>query len=992
MARRAFVLALMLTWGGVLARSPAGAEDAADPPRLLWEKDADRVVAAAAQGPDALASAVRSPAVDPWILADTLAARGAWDAATAVVAAWKGPRFEHLAAYVEGQRKTPLDAAVRAARDRVALAAKGGGNLARALEEADAAPRTLDGVPGAWLLHLRGRILASMGRDADAVEAFRRSADVAEAVGWKEQMHASLQQGGILAFRGHQEEVALALVRRQVVVAEQIATPEDLAGSVINVGSLCAKLHRWDEAVLWLRRGLDLTMPSVGGDAAKLRNYRLNDLVALGQLHYHRGEYAHAVGILAEAPALAASLGRAVERGIVLLFLGKARLALELAEEGATAFAQAAEVFEATGDVARRREALRGEAACLLDRGDAEGALAVHDRLAALAGSPPPSAGERVSDLGERALALQEAGRHDEADRAYAEALAVATAADDHDSASWVRLNRATLLCEQGRYAQARPLLEAALAAAERAGAAYDERHALRWLAEVALAEGDPARARAHVDRGLARTTTLIANLSDAEAARARGALAALLHVGLQAALAQGDAAGGLRYVETGRGLGFLEMLGARGTDAAAAVPPGLREAADAANRRVVEARDHVATATTATDLAARRAARRELDEALAAFEVARGAIERESKLAADVAYPQAADAESIARALPSDAALVAYARVRSDLYALVLRANGTVRPVRLGDLSSLEPLVDAFLAAAPDPTSTVDPAPLRDRLVTPLALGADVRRVVVVPAGSLHLLPFAALMPDRDVSYAPSGTVLLRLGRPTAASDAGVLALGDPDYAGASARTSAAARPGAGLTRLPATAVEVRRVAAAPGDVVLVGPEATEEGLRRALGSRPRWHAVHVACHGLLDADRPALSALALTPAGLDDGYLTALEVGALRIDADLVVLSACETSKGRLEACEGVVGLARSFMLAGTPRVVCSLWKVDDEATQALMGKLYELWRPPPQSGRTPASPATALRQAQAYVRAQPRWQHPYYWAAWVLWGVAD
>ena len=78
-----------------------------------------------------------------------------------------------------------------------------------------------------------------------------------------------------------------------------------------------------------------------------------------------------------------------------------------------------------------------------------------------------------------------------------------------------------------------------------------------------------------------------------------------------------------------------------------------------------------------------------------------------------------------------------------------------------------------------------------------------------------------------------------------------------------------------------------------------------------------------------------------------------------------------------------------ARAFMYAGTPRVVCSLWKVEDDATRALMVKFYELWRPGDAEG---LGAAAALRAAQAHVRSHEKWRHPLYWAAWVLWGLPD
>lgn len=133
--------------------------------------------------------------------------------------------------------------------------------------------------------------------------------------------------------------------------------------------------------------------------------------------------------------------------------------------------------------------------------------------------------------------------------------------------------------------------------------------------------------------------------------------------------------------------------------------------------------------------------------------------------------------------------------------------------------------------------------------------------------------------------------------------------------------------------------------------------------------------------------------SSLALTAEVGDGGFLTSSEVFRWQIPCDLAVLSACETAKGRVYRSEGIVGLTGAFMFAGARRVLCSLWKVDDDATQALMIKFYQLWRQPPAgrgSARAPMGAAEALENAQAFVRSQEKWKHPYYWAAWVLWGL--
>ena len=174
-------------------------------------------------------------------------------------------------------------------------------------------------------------------------------------------------------------------------------------------------------------------------------------------------------------------------------------------------------------------------------------------------------------------------------------------------------------------------------------------------------------------------------------------------------------------------------------------------------------------------------------------------------------------------------------------------------------------------------------------------------------------------------------------------------------------------------------------------GGVRLLGARATEAGLREAVRDpkHPRWRSIHLACHGIANATQPSLSALAVTPAGEDDGFLTALEVLEMRMSADLAVLSACESGRGKLVRGEGLVGLARAFMI-GAPRVIVSLWKVDDQATLALMKKFYELWNPKDSSAKM--GTAAALKKAQEYVRSQEGWKHPQFWAPWLLWGLPD
>ncbi len=309
---------------------------------------------------------------------------------------------------------------------------------------------------------------------------------------------------------------------------------------------------------------------------------------------------------------------------------------------------------------------------------------------------------------------------------------------------------------------------------------------------------------------------------------------------------------------------------------------------------------------------------------------------------------------------------------------------NDAERVVPLGSAKDVVAACEALDASDPniDPTDAL--AALQEQLIAPLKLDAAVKQVLVSPEGSLCYLPFGALFKERTVAMTPSGTTLVLLKEQVRDPGKGILALGDPDYNGVSEGAQAIYYRGRRLAPLVASRKEAETI----GSKTLIGEKASEAGLRAALKTQPVWRAVHFACHGLVRPKKPMLSSLALSSQGEDDGFLTALEILRMQIPADLAVLSACETATGKIVKGEGIVGLTRAFMFAGAPRIICSLWKVDDEATQALMIKFYELWNPKEGEG---LSASVALQQAQAHVRSQAKWKHPYYWAAWALWGLS-
>jgi len=147
------------------------------------------------------------------------------------------------------------------------------------------------------------------------------------------------------------------------------------------------------------------------------------------------------------------------------------------------------------------------------------------------------------------------------------------------------------------------------------------------------------------------------------------------------------------------------------------------------------------------------------------------------------------------------------------------------------------------------------------------------------------------------------------------------------------------------------------------------------------------KYRIVHFATHGLLNSAHPELSGLLFSLVDErgepENGFLPLQEIYHMKLNADLVVLSACQTALGKEVSGEGLIGLTQGFMYAGSPRVVASLWKVDDAATAELMEQFYKAMLQENQG------PAAALRQAQLKMLKTKNWQHPYYWSAFTIQG---
>ena len=400
---------------------------------------------------------------------------------------------------------------------------------------------------------------------------------------------------------------------------------------------------------------------------------------------------------------------------------------------------------------------------------------------------------------------------------------------------------------------------------------------------------------------------------------------------------------------------------------------------------------------------------------------------------------------EAVQATIPDDTALVEYvyytprdttsarfAPKGLSFVAFVLHKTGEPIAVDLGDALVVKSAIDDLRKSLSAKGDVLPNAKrVHELVVAPLQkhLKSSDKRLVVSPDEDLNLVPFAALVDDRgrflvqdfEITYVTSGRDLLRIAASGAqrSSNSKPVVVGNPAFdgegsgTGPSTKGTRGALDNARFPPLPGTAVETKAI----GEILAASSFTQNEATKAQLAGVSSPVVLHVATHGFFLAkekdpaggntrsleydpgdsappprtENPLVrSGLALAGAnrkGSADGLLTALEASSMALDGTrLVVLSACETGVGQTEVGDGVYGLRRALVVAGSETQVMSLWKVDDDATRDLMIAFYKELKAG--TGR-----AAALRKVQNAMLASKQTAHPYFWAAFIpsgAWGA--
>ena len=627
-----------------------------------------------------------------------------------------------------------------------------------------------------------------------------------------------------------------------------------------------------------------------------------------------------------------------------------------------------------------------------------------------------------ISDLGAYS---EQAGDFELAGRRYERAEALWEAAERPGLGWKVQVDLGRLLHKQGRYLRALERDERALAMVTELGDQSGEATILNHIAWTNLHLGriDLAREYGHRSRALHEQTG------------ERDRLLPVLHTLAGVELAYGDLDAVAALIEEADAIFEREDI----TSLPSLTAAGVRS-------------EFTSWGEVAQDLVVRRLAEPGADkDALLAWGAEQAGRWKARALLEGLPRPALllAGSAPLTGALGPERALVEYVRGSDDLYAYVLVDEG-FDIVELGPADDLDEAVTTFVGGMSD-LSDLAPAEdiarqgraLFDRLMAPLIpkLG-EARTLVLVPTPELARIPFEALVMAVDgdgssfdelqfvgdeyaLTYGPSVPVLERLAALGARRDAGrVLVVGDPRYEGDDGGEDEYARlvaskgevfsiaealllrlpsddPGAqsGLATLPRLSRERSGVLQSAQFDLYFGDEATADRLSGDLG---QYSVIHIAAHGEVDAEDPLRSGLVLARDSAGLGYLSLADIQELELDADMVVLSACQTATGRVLKGEGVQSLARAFLEAGSRSVLASLWNVEDEATRRTMSQFYESLLLDGRTGSEALKDARSLRDIKQRLRqarggrlgervprnADPG--HPYFWAPFIYVGA--
>ena len=866
-----------------------------------------------------------------------------------------------------------------------------------------------------------GSVYMNQGNPRRALECVTVAAQLAGEAGDRKLQLTALANLAAVYVRLGQTQQALDSLRQALPLRRQMQDRRGEAQTLQYMATSFAQLGEPDKAVEAYRELLPLTAAT--GD----KRGQLTALANLGTAEMSLSEPREALSALQQALPLSRELGDAHLEETVLTNLARAYLSVGDSDRALDYNSQALKIQRRIGDKRGEAVALGNLGGSYEYMGEREKALDCYRLALPLARDASDRAVEAnlldsmcTSHLrsGDAAAALPECER----------ALALSRDLGDRQREAISLVSAGSVYLALGQREKARQSLRAGQEQLSAIGDRLHESKALFYLAKLAADGGDWQAALQHLDAALEIDEALRAEIigSDLRSSYFATVLGqyelridVLMHLDrLHPKLGYGVQA--FETSERARARSLLDLL----NEAAGAVPEGV-DAELLRKRRIVRALLHAQAERQIRFLADKDAARVAATEAAirsltTRYRELEEGIVAESPRYAAFFEPQPLTLDELQREyLDENTLLLEYSlgTERSFVWAVT---GTTFRCFELPGRSAIDRLArQAYAELSGKGTLQADSslAELSRAVLGPVAALLGSRRLLVVTEGALQYVPFAALPSPRTpgtplivgnevVSLPSASTIaLIRRGMEKGRHANGTMAvLADPVFSADDPRlaspksgsTSAGQRAAAGdmqraaprFDRLPSSRREAEAILAlVPARNRFSALDFDASLATATSGVLSRYRFIHLASHGVLNAAHPELSAIVLSlvdRAGHpQNGLLQTADIFNLKLHAELVVMSACQTALGAEVRGEGLVGLTRAFLYAGSPRVVASLWTVPDLSTAELMGRFYRFMLV------DGLRPAAALRRAQVSIWNEGRWARPYYWAAFTLQG---
>ena len=788
-----------------------------------------------------------------------------------------------------------------------------------------------------------GNVYRSLGQYQRAIDFLEQSLAIAREIGDRQEEANSLGNLGNVHASFHQYLIAINFLEQSLEIKQELDDHQGESDILNNLGIIYRSLGQYQLSIEFLKQSLEIKQEfgDRHGEAASFYN--------LGITYRLLGQYEQATSFLQQSLEIAREIGSRQIEASSLGSLGNIYNSISQYQRAIDFHEQSLEIKQELGDRQGEAVSLGNLGHIYFRLGEYQQAIDFHEQSLEIAHQIGDHQAEAraLVNLGNPYLSLNE---HQHAISFYRQSLAIAREIRDLDLEGIALANMGLTYGELEQHQLAIDYYRQQIDITREIGDRRREAIAIGNLGSALIDVDQVAEAETFLLQSIEIYESLRTGLSDAQLISIADTQARPYTNLERALIAQGKHTEALTVTERGRAQAFALQLTLRQTD-------------------------------TAND--------------------------------ALVNYPSIADIQHIAR--DQNATLVTYSLIFDQaLYIWVVQPSGDIqfRSVEFneGDTSNINPIatidgpvyrsnsdpskLDTLVADSRTGIAVVGGIPderlkdLHQVLIDPIAdlLPTDPEaNIVFVPQGSLFLVPFAALQ-DAD------GTYLIEKHTITTTPSMQVLGLAANEAADSIAQPASDALvvgnpvmpsiPDISLSPLPGAEAEAIEIGTLLNASPLLGNQATEAQIKQQM---PTADLIHLATHGLLNySDSPfdIPGALALTPGSGEDGLLTASEILDLELQAELAILSACDTGRGRITG-DGVVGLSRSLITAGVPSVVVSLWAVPDAPTAKLMTEFYRQLS----SGQTKAQ---ALRQAM--LKTLESHPEPRAWAAFTLVGIAD